>query len=55
VPGTPIAPVANVTISDCDFGTPRNGKEAVYVYNARGVVLTNVTIAGQVINQAFPA
>jgi polygalacturonase len=55
VPGTPIAPVANVTISDCDFGTPRNGKEAVYVYNARGVVLTNVTIAGQVINKAFSA
>lgn len=49
--GTPIPPVSNVTFSDCDFGTPRNAKEPVYLYNARNVVLANVTIAGKVIDK----
>jgi len=53
--GTPIPAVKNVTITDCDFGTPRNAKAPVWVYNARNVVLTRVTIAGQVINQTFSA
>jgi polygalacturonase len=51
--GTPIPPVTNVTISDCDFGTPRNGAEPVYVHNARNVVLKNVTIAGKMIGRKF--
>lgn len=50
-PGTAIPPVTNVSFSDCDFGTPRNAKEPVYLYNARNVVLANVTIAGKVINK----
>ncbi len=54
-PGTPIPPVSNVTITDSDFGTPRNGKEPIYLYNARNVVLSNVTIAGKVINKTFSA
>jgi polygalacturonase len=48
--GTAIPPVSNVTLTDCDFGTPRNGAEPVYVHNARGVVLTRVTIAGTVVD-----
>ncbi len=51
--GTPIPPVTRVTITDCDFGTPRNGAEPVYVHNASKVVLTNVTIAGKVINKTY--
>jgi polygalacturonase len=51
--GTPIVPVSNVTISDCDFGTPRNGREPVYLHNATGVVLKNVTIGGKVVNQTL--
>jgi polygalacturonase len=49
--GTPIPPVTNVTLTDCDFGTPRNGAEPVWVHNARNVVLTRVTIAGTVIDK----
>ncbi|QBE62159.1 glycoside hydrolase family 28 protein [Pseudoduganella lutea] len=49
--GTAIVPVTNVTITDCDFGTPRNGKEPVYLHNAQNVALTNVTIGGQVVNR----
>jgi hypothetical protein len=44
-----------VTITDCDFGTPRNSKDPVWVYNARNVVLTRVTIAGQVVDKTFAA
>ncbi|TWI62633.1 polygalacturonase [Pseudoduganella lurida] len=51
--GTPILPVTNVTITDCDFGTPRNRQEPVYVHNAKDVVLKNVTIAGKVVNRTF--
>jgi hypothetical protein len=53
--GAPIPPVADVFISDCDFGTPRNSKEPVYLANARNVVLRNVTIAGRVIDQTLSA
>ena len=48
--GTAIPPVSNVTLTDCDFGTPRNGAEPIYVHNARGVVLTRVTIAGTAVD-----
>lgn len=51
--GTPIPSVSNVTIADCDFGVPRNGKEPVYVYNAKDVVLANVRIGGVVVNRKF--
>jgi hypothetical protein len=53
--GTVIPPVSKVTLTDCDFGTPRNGQEPVWVYNARDVVLTRVTIAGQVIDRTYAA
>lgn len=51
--GTAIPPVSKVTITDCDFGTPRNSAQPVYVYNARNVVLKNVTIAGKVVNSVI--
>jgi len=51
--GTPIPPVSNVTITDCDFGTPRNSEQPVYVHNARNVVLKNVTIAGKLVNRTY--
>jgi polygalacturonase len=53
--GTPIPAVTKVTISDSDFGTPRNGSQPVYLYNAKDVVLTNVKIGGKVINQTLSA
>lgn len=42
-----ILPVNNVTISDCDFGTPVNTKQPIYLYNVRGLHLKNVKIGGK--------
>jgi polygalacturonase len=54
-PGTPILPVSNVTITDSDFGMPRNTSQPMYLYNAKDVLLTNVKIGGKLINQKFSA
>jgi polygalacturonase len=48
-----VLPVTNVSITDCDFGTPVNAQQPVYLYNARNVVLKNVKIAGKVVNQTL--
>jgi polygalacturonase len=48
-----VLPVTGVSITDCDFGTPVNAAQPVYVYNARDVVLRNVKIAGKAINQTL--
>ncbi|QGZ43353.1 endopolygalacturonase [Pseudoduganella flava] len=45
--GKPVLPVRNVTIRDCDFGTPVRADAPWYVHNARDVVLSNVTIGGK--------
>ncbi len=54
-PRPKVAPLRNITISDCNFGAPVNGAEPIYVYNAEGVALKNVTIGGKVYNQALAA
>ncbi len=46
----PILPISNVTIRDCDFGTPANVAQPYFLYNVRGLKLINVTIAGKKIN-----
>jgi polygalacturonase len=51
--GSPILPVTDVTISDCDFGTPVHGDAPWFVHAARGVQLRNVTIAGKVFNEVL--
>lgn len=45
---TPILAVTNVTISDCDFGTPRNAQQPWFLHNVRNLSLNNVTIDGKV-------
>jgi polygalacturonase len=50
--GTPILPVTNVTITDCDFGTVRNTAQPVFLHNAE-LVLKNVKINGKVISQSL--
>ncbi|MES2318367.1 MAG: glycoside hydrolase family 28 protein [Pseudomonadota bacterium] len=46
--GTPILPLSNITISDCDFGTPRNAAQPWFLHNVKGLTLKNITIAGKV-------
>lgn len=56
--GTPtVYPISDVTISDCDFGTPVCVGPAsatvpgpVYAFNVQALVLTNVVIAGSTCN-----
>ncbi|MFL6675209.1 MAG: glycoside hydrolase family 28 protein [Massilia sp.] len=50
-----ILPIRDVTISDCDFGTPANAKQPWFIYNARNVKLANVTIGGKVHNTTLSA
>jgi polygalacturonase len=53
--GTPILSVSNVTISECDFGTPRNTAQPWLLHNVRGLVLKNVTIAGKIHSSTLSA
>ncbi|PWF39483.1 glycoside hydrolase family 28 protein [Massilia glaciei] len=46
-PGTPVLPLTGITITDCDFGTPRNAAQPWFLHNVRSVTLKNVTIAGK--------
>jgi polygalacturonase len=50
-----IYPISGVTISNCNFGTPVNAAQPIYLYNTQGMVLSNVTIAGQVYNTTLSA
>jgi polygalacturonase len=54
-PAPDVLPVSDVTISDCDFGTPAQAAQPFYVYNARGVVLKNVTVAGKTYDTTLSA
>jgi polygalacturonase len=54
-PGTPLLPLADISITDADFGTPRNAAEPWFVYNVRRLRLSNVRIAGKVVNTELNA
>ena len=46
-PAPAVLPVRDVTITDCDFGTPVNAAQPWYTYNVRGLKLANVLIGGK--------
>ena len=53
-PAPPILPIENVTITDCDLGSPTATGPAgasapgpVYIYNVKGLTLKNVKIGGK--------
>jgi polygalacturonase len=48
-PGTPILPLADITLTDCDFGTPRNSAMPWAIHNARCVTLTRVRAGGKTV------
>ena len=45
--GKPVLPVTDVTISDCDFGTPVNAAQPWFIHNAKNIALRNVVIGGK--------
>ena len=49
-PGTPVLPLTDITITDCDFGTPRNAEQPWFTHNVKGLTLKNVRIAGKTIS-----
>lgn len=53
--GTAILPLMDITISDSDFGTPRNAAQPWFVHNVQRLALTNVRIGGKVVTQALGA
>jgi polygalacturonase len=46
-PRPAVLPVFDVSITDCDFGTPASVDAPWYIYNVRKLKLTNVTIGGK--------
>jgi polygalacturonase len=54
-PRPEVLPVRDVTITDCDFGTPSNAGKPWYLYNVRGLTLKNVTIAGKKVDTTLSA
>ncbi len=50
-----ILPIRDVTITDCDFGTPVNADQPWFIYNVRNVKLSKVTIAGKLYNTTLQA
>jgi polygalacturonase len=53
--GTPILPLTDITISDSDFGTPRNGEQPWFIHNVQGLSLRNVKIGGKLISTELSA
>ena len=54
-PGTPVLPLTDITITDCDFGTPRNAGQPWFAHNVKGLTLKNVRIAGKAISTVLSA
>jgi polygalacturonase len=53
--GTTILPLTDITISDSDFGTPRNGERPWFIHNVQGLSLRNVKIGGKLISTELSA
>jgi hypothetical protein len=48
-----VFPVTDVTISDCQFGTPVNAANPLYLYNIKGLTLKNVQIGDKLHNSVL--
>jgi polygalacturonase len=53
--GTPVLPLTDISITDADFGTPRDAANPWTIYNVKRLKLTNVRIAGKTINTELEA
>ena len=54
-PPPTVYPVQNITIADCDFGTPADATQRYYLYNVQGLTLDNVIIGGTIYNTTLSA
>ena len=53
--GKATLPLDNITITNCDFGTPRNAEQPWFAYNVKNLVLKDVKIGGKLVNQKIDA
>ena len=53
--GTPVLPLTDISISDADFGTPRDAANPWTIHNVKRLKLSNVRIAGKTINTELEA
>jgi len=53
--GVQVLPLTDISITDADFGTPRDAAEPWFVYNVKRLKLSNVRIAGKTINAELNA
>jgi len=54
-PRPEVLPVRDVTITDCDFGTPANLDKPWFLYNVRNLKLNNVSIGGKKVTTTLSA
>jgi len=50
-----VLPVSDVTITDCDFGTPADAVQPFYLYIVVGLRLDNVSVNGKVYTTTLAA
>jgi polygalacturonase len=50
-----IRPVTDITISDCDLGTPVKMDDPIYLFNVQGLKLKNVKIGDKIRNEMLSA
>jgi polygalacturonase len=48
-----ILPVTDITVTDCDLGTPVNDKQPIYLFNVKGLTLKNVKIGTRLYNETL--
>ncbi|MDL2353803.1 MAG: glycoside hydrolase family 28 protein [Pseudomonadota bacterium] len=53
--GTPVLPLIDISITDCDFGTPRNGASHWFIHNVQRLALKNVRIGGKTVSATLSA
>jgi polygalacturonase len=53
--GTPVLPLVDISITDCDFGTPRSTAAPWFIHNVQRLTLKNVRIAGKTVSATLPA
>lgn len=54
-PPPAVTPVSDINITNCDFGTPYNAEQPIYLYNVRDLKLKNVKIGAKTYNETLTA
>nr|ACN58887.1 family 28 glycoside hydrolase [uncultured bacterium BLR13] len=50
-----VSSIANVTLGDCDFGTPANAARRWFIHSVAGLRQSNITIGGKTYDLSLSA